>query len=375
MAHAKRHRNWGTPPWTIDFTPLAQPLPKQLDVAVIGGGFTGLAAAAWLRRIAPEKSVAVFEAGRIGSGASGRTGGMALGETAGGDLPELGDVLAGFTKILSDLEIECDLLLNGAWEIGRSPASIRSPIAWQDAGTLRVVKNVSGGTIDPGKLVSGLARAAHRRDAILCESSRVGKISWGETIELEVGASRVRAAKVLFATNAMELDASGLARLAQPKFTMAAATAPLTEDQLEAIGLGERKPFYTVDLPYLWGRVLRDNGIVWGAGLVHLDDWRELEQVSVSAGEPRRLIDSVETRIRGLHPALRSVQFTHRWGGPILVADSWQPVFARHPCSQNAIVLGAYAGHGVALSVYLGCWAAEALLGQRSLPSWGEIEE
>jgi hypothetical protein len=38
-------------------------------------------------------------------------------------------------------------------------------------------------------------------------------------------------------------------------------------------------------------------------------------------------------------------------------------------------VLGAYAGHGVALSVYLGCWAAEALLGQRSLPSWGEIEE
>jgi glycine/D-amino acid oxidase-like deaminating enzyme len=374
MAHAKRHRNWGTPPWKIDFSTRARSLPKQVDIAVIGGGFTGLAAAAWLRRIAPEKSVAVFEAGRIGSGASGRTGGMALGETAGGDLPGLGDVLAGFTRILSDLEIECDLVLNGAWEIGRSPASIRSPIAWQDAGTLRVVKNVPGGTIDPGKLLSGLARAAHRRAAILCENSSVGKISSGETIELEVGSSRVRAAQLLFATNAMELDTSGLARFAQPKFTMAVATEPLEESQLGAIGLGERKPFYTVDLPYLWGRVMRNTGIVWGAGLVHLNDWRELQQVNVSAGEPRRLIDSVETRIRGLHPALRSVQFTHRWGGPILVADSWQPIFSRHPRSQSAIALGAYAGHGVALSVYLGRWAAEALVGQRELPKWGKIK-
>ncbi|MFY9527608.1 MAG: FAD-binding oxidoreductase [Candidatus Acidiferrales bacterium] len=374
MAHTKHHRNWGTPPWTIDFTPPAQPLPRQLDVAVIGGGFTGLAAAAWLRRIAPEKSLAVFEAARIGSGASGRTGGMVLGETAGGDLPGLGDVLAGFTKILSDLEIECDLVLNGAWEIGRSPASVRSPISWQDSGTLRVVKNVPGGTIDPGKLVSGLARAADGRGAILCENSRVSKISWGETIQLEVGSSQVRAEQVLFATNAMELDASGLARFAQPKFTMAVASGPLEDSQLEAIGLGERKPFYTVDLPYLWGRVMRGHEIVWGAGLVHLDDWRELEGIDVLKGEPGRLVQLVETRIRGLHPALHSVELTHRWGGPILVADSWQPVFSRHPRSQNAIVLGAYAGHGVALSVYLGCWAAEALVGRRELPKWGKIK-
>jgi glycine/D-amino acid oxidase-like deaminating enzyme len=55
------------------------------------GGFTGLAAAAWLRLLAPEKSVAVLEAGRIGSGASGRTGGMILSRTAADDLPGLGD--------------------------------------------------------------------------------------------------------------------------------------------------------------------------------------------------------------------------------------------------------------------------------------------
>ena len=82
---------------------------------------------------------------------------------------------------------------------------------------------------------------------------------------------------------------------------------------------------------------------------------------------------SLEKRIRGLHPALASVKFTHRWGGPILFRDDWRPVFDFHPQSRNGIVVGAYAGHGVALSSYLGAWAAEALLGRRGLPDWGQI--
>src|SRR5579863_9645700 len=114
---------WGTPPWKITFTPQRHKLPAHVDFAVVGGGFTGLAAAAWLRLLAPEKSVAVFEAARIGSGASGRTGGMVLAETAAGDQPGLGDVLAGFRSILEKLKVRCDLDLNGAWEIARQPSS------------------------------------------------------------------------------------------------------------------------------------------------------------------------------------------------------------------------------------------------------------
>jgi glycine/D-amino acid oxidase-like deaminating enzyme len=45
-------------------------------------------------------------------------------------------------------------------------------------------------------------------------------------------------------------------------------------------------------------------------------------------------------------------------------------VFRRHSSSARALVLGAYSGHGVALSVYLGRWAAEVLLGRRELPAW-----
>ena len=83
---------------------------------------------------------------------------------------------------------------------------------------------------------------------------------------------------------------------------------------------------------------------------------------------------SLERRIRGLHPALASVAFTHRWGGPILFRDGWCPVFDFHAESGNGIVLGAYAGHGVALSSHLGVWAAEVLLGRRTPPEWGKVQ-
>src|ERR1700683_5430289 len=161
MCATPKLHNWGSPPWQIDFTAALKPapLPNVLDFAVIGGGFTGLAAAAWLRKIAPDKSVAVFEAWTVGAGASGRTGGMALAESAAGDLPGLGDILAGFSEILDELGVECDRHLHGAWEVGRDKALADSPISWNDSGTLRVTKEVPGGTIDPGKLVSGLAPA------------------------------------------------------------------------------------------------------------------------------------------------------------------------------------------------------------------------
>jgi glycine/D-amino acid oxidase-like deaminating enzyme len=82
---------------------------------------------------------------------------------------------------------------------------------------------------------------------------------------------------------------------------------------------------------------------------------------------------SFEKRIHRLHPTLARAKFTHEWGGPIAFRGDYQPVFARHPKSHHGIVLGAFAGHGVALSVYLGTWAAEALLGDRNLPHWGRI--
>ena len=162
------NKNWGKRPWTVEFRATPRGLPAAVDFAVVGGGFTGLAAAAWLKRLAPEKSVALFEAGQFGSGSSGYTGGVALAESAAGELPGLGDVLGGYQKILRELEVDGEISLPGAYELGRSAPLANTPIRWKDSGDLCAVKEVPGGTINPGKVLSGLARAAERaeRDAV-----------------------------------------------------------------------------------------------------------------------------------------------------------------------------------------------------------------
>lgn len=374
MGQFKENRTlWGQPPWQIDFIPEARPVPGEVDIGVIGGGFTGLAAAAYLRHLAPEKTVALLEAGRLGSAASGRTGGIVLPETAVGDLPGLGDVLGGFSRTLQELKIDCGLNLSGVWEIARSAGPFDSPISWEDSGTRRVVNEVPGGTIDPGKLLTGLARAAQRLGVLLQQTTPVRTVCFEEPIRLVLPHSELRARQVLFATNAQSLGLSGLAGRGQAKFTLAVATVPLKEDELEAIGLGQRKGFYALDSPYLWGRALADNGIVFGSGLVHVRDDGELAGINVRAGQSHELLERLERRIRRLHPALRLVKFTRRWGGPIFFPKAGRPFFARHPQSPCAIVLGGFSGQGVTLSVYLGCWAAEVMAGQRDLPDWGGL--
>ncbi len=366
---------WGDSPWKIDFQPSASDFPDETDFAVVGGGFTGLAAAAWLRRTDPAKSVVVLEASQIGAGASGRTGGIVLAETAAGDVPGLGDVLAGFEDILGKLEVECDLTLPGVWEIGRSGDKKRkSPIEWSDSGRLVVAGEFPGGTVDPGKLLSGLGRAAHRLGGKIFEESRVRSVEWADRPVLKIAGKTLRARKILFATNALSLDLAGFGDDAEPRLTLAVSTESVNDNLLGSVGLAERKPFYTVDLPYLWGRVTSDNSLIFGSGLVAPEGSRDLAKASLTSKEGSRLMQSLKARVRGLRPALKDVRFTHRWGGPILFRESWLPVFDWHPRSKNAIVLGAFAGHGVALSSYLGAWAAEALLGNRELPRWGRMK-
>jgi glycine/D-amino acid oxidase-like deaminating enzyme len=297
---------------------------------------------------------------------------MTLSETAAGNLPGLGDVLAGFSGVLQELRVHCDLKLPGAWEIGRQRVLPTSEIAWNDSGILGVTREVPGGTIDPGKMLSGLAQAASKSGALLFENAPVENLRSEESCVLTIHGKLVRARCVLLATNAESLELSGLAGNAQPKFTMAVATEPLSSEQLSSLGLASRKPFYTVDLPYLWGRVFHQNRIIFGSGLVHLEDWRELLTLDVAEGRAADLLADLETRVHQLHPALRDVRLSNRWGGPILIAAKWKPVFRRHPEHRDVIVLGAYSGHGVALSVYLGAWAAEAMLGKRDLPDWEE---
>lgn len=388
--------NWGKTPWKIFFRAKLKTLPDHVDIAIVGGGFTGLAAAALAKRAAPEKSVLVLEAERIGNGASGRTGGMVLAETAAGNLPGLGDVLKGYRKILRDLHVNADLTLPGVWEIARGSHSMegkkikplkRSAIDWSDSGRVRIVKKVSGGTVNPGKVLEGLARAAVRAGALIAENAEVTRIGTTHPIRLHVklrGRTRnLTADRVLLATNAgglflaPQISSPG----PEPKLTFALATAPLSKAQLVSLGMASRRPFYTVDIPYLWGRMFGKRRMIFGSGLVPAFDesvakrhakklWHGLENESVSRGAPLQRLHALKQRVRALHPVLKNVRITHRWGGPILITKDFVPVFRAHPKNKNLLFLGAYSGHGVAQSVYLGRWAAETLLGKRELPNW-----
>lgn len=388
---------WGVPPWTVNFRPVPGPLPDRVDFAVVGGGFTGLSAAAWLGRLEPGKSVLVLEASALGEGASGRTGGLALEDTAAGPLPGLGDVLAGYKKMLGTLRIDSGLELPGVYELGRSNPAKDSPICWSDSGDLRVVRTVPGGAVDPGKVVAGLARAAEKAGARIIERAEVQAIECTNPpclcvrrkVRGCIQQEKIRASQILLAVNAFSLGLSGLRGSTQSKLTLAMATAPLSLSQLKTIGLSSRRPFYTVDLPYLWGRLLDSNGLVFGAGLVpapatiaslfgkpareRSPDYAapNLYRFDVRKGEAAESFRWLEDRVRHLHPALESVRITHRWAGPILFTERMRPVFRRHPRSKNVMVLAGYNGHGVALSAYLGRWAAEVLLDCRSLPPWG----
>src|SRR5271169_6578798 len=229
--------NWGIRPWEAKFTPARRELPEKLDFAIVGGGFTGLAAAAWLKWLAPEKRVALFESDTIGAGSSGTTGGLALSETAVGDLLGLGDVLAGYQKILQQLEVDGELTLPGVYELGRTHPREDSPIHWRDQGDLCVVKEVAGGSINPGKVVSGLARAADRRGVLFFEHAGVDEVIFSDELELRSAAGVIQAANILFATNAFALELSGLHGRAQAAFTTAVMTEPLSEAVIARIGL------------------------------------------------------------------------------------------------------------------------------------------
>ncbi len=403
--------NWGRTPWEISFRGEVRRLPEHVDFAVVGGGFTGLTAAAWLARMAPGKSVLLLEAGLVGHGASGRTGGMALAQTAAGNLPGLGDVLRGYRNILKKLRVDADLALPGVWEVARGKRSMegrivhqlkRSPIDWNDSGRVRAVGKVPGGTVNPGKVVSGLARAAMKAGAQIVEGAEVVKIEFADQVRLyvrrrvgdRVTEKIIAAEKILLATNAGSV---GLAEElfggkvpAEPKLTFAIATAPLTRKQITAIGMSSGRPFYSVDIPYLWGLLLKNNRMIFGSGLVPgfgeslrretktrtpmasqvKKVWSGLEEFDIWRGESAERIRTLVGRVRKLHPALKNVRVTHRWGGPILLTKDFVPVFRRPPKSKKVIVLGGYSGHGVALSVYLGRWAAESLLGRRAVPNW-----
>jgi glycine/D-amino acid oxidase-like deaminating enzyme len=335
---------------------------------MVGGGFTGLAASYTLS--SQGANVALFEAQRLGSGASGRTGGVVLEDPAAGPLPDTGDCIPALQRILNKTGIECDLELAGCWELAHAAAG---PKLWRDGDRDLVIhETVPGGTLDPGRLIDGLARAALQGGATLHEYAPVTRISGKAPLRLQIGNQEVRADHVVLGLNAYTPSLIPVGEDFHPALTLALCTKPLAPGTLEAIGLADRRPFYTVDMPFLWGRPLGDDRLIFG-GCLAFDVGKQVRQLDLRASEVAQSLAHLEGRIRELHPALADAQVDKRWGGPVAFRSNRSPILCRHESLPGLILTGAYAGHGIALSVGLGELAAQAILEDRALPDWGQV--
>ena len=361
---------WGEPVWSCPIQVAPQPLADGLrvDVAIVGAGFTGLATAFYMLRSYPERRVAVFEAQQVGAGASGRTGGLVLADTAVGPLPGVEDCIETVQELVTTQGIACDLQLPGCWEIGRRQAHPLSPIQWTDHGALQVVHTLPGGAFDPRRFLAGLADIVQRSGGQIFEDAPVIGLEVAPVgdVRLDVAGKSVYAERAVFATNAFCLPLLGLQDRAGGAHAIAVATEPVADSALDDLGWTSRTPFYTLDRPSLWGRVTADNRAVIGSGLTGHGD---VQNARIDAPKTRRLFESLERRIHHLHPVLRDVRLTHRWMGPLCFGTDDKPLIMGRDEDRVLIATG-YRGHGVALSVRVGKLLAEVLAGTGQLPMW-----
>jgi gamma-glutamylputrescine oxidase len=360
---------------------------RRADVVVVGGGFTGLSAAAHLAKAGVD--VTLIDANRFGDGASGRNGGqMGTGQRA--SLDEL-EAALGWTraKALFDLaeEAKAHLLEFAAVnniEIDFVPGQLSvahkkryveeyrkyadymrqragyEHIAFMDARETAErlgstvyfggVRDTGTGHIHPLKLVIGTARVAAEAGAHLFENTRsTGIRNVGGKVEVTTPTGTITADKALYAVNAHGSDVEPVsAAHVMPIGSFIGATVPLGADSPVLPG-GEAVDDSRFVVRYF--RKSRDGRLLFGG--------REIYAVKDS----KDIHVQIRRQIAEIYPALKDVEITHGWGGFVGITMPRRP-FVRE-VMPNVISAGGYSGHGVMLSNFVGKLYAETVAGNR----------
>jgi len=291
----KGRRRWGETPWLR-----AEGLPRgnntaPCDVAIVGGGLTGASTAYHLAKRGIRSTI--FEAARIGDGASGRSGGLVLEGTAAGVLEEVDSCVAELEALVGEERIDCDLSLPGCWEIEHRASANDRMLPWSDGGQpVCITRMVKGGTVQPAALVGGIARAAVLRGAVILESRAVQRIAVEPQLAIESDGKTIHPGYIVLVLNAWTSALLPNASRIESSLTFACATEPLPPATLRAIGLDANIPFYTTDGPYLWGRTIADGRVIFGSQLV-FGSPAELEGIDVSAGESGAALEALRKRV------------------------------------------------------------------------------
>lgn len=378
--------------------PLTEDL--QADVAIIGAGFTGLWAAYYLKRQAPALNIVMLEAQIAGFGASGRNGGWLMGNLLGEDR-----LLSGLTpaaraesfqllhgipdevaRVCADEGIDCDLRKGGVlYAAARYPEQERrlrellddyrkqglgeADYTWLSPQALREQLNVAnayGGlysphcaTIQPAKLVRGLARVVESLGVRIFEQSPVLRWQAGEATTAN---ARVKADWVVPAVEGYSSELPPLNNHLVAAQSLIVATEPLPADVWSQIGLSHGQAFSENSRQVTYGQRTHDNRLVFGARGGYRFGGRLRQDFNLTASER-----ALRQQLFGdLFPMLRNVRLTHAWGGNLGVARRFQPHMLADR-RQRVALAGGYGGEGVGASNLGGRTLADLILGRDTL--------
>ncbi|WP_371811351.1 NAD(P)/FAD-dependent oxidoreductase [Stappia sp. 28M-7] len=360
---------------------------RQADVAIIGGGFTGLNAAITLAEAG--RSVVLIEQNRIGWGASGRNGGQLhsgqrrdqahLEKQYGLDIARRLWTFAEEAKALlhdrvQRFGIDCDWtegLIHAAhkerfvaeeWDYAEKLArdygyDAVTPLDRAQLAAAIGTKQYFGGVRDGGaghlhplKLAQGLADAAEAAGAVLHEATHAVSLRHaGGRVLVETGQGEIDAGSVLLAGNGYlaGLDRDSEARV-MPINNYILTTEPLSREAADHLIPGREAVSDSRFVVYYW-RLTRDLRLLFGGG----ETYRR--------GFPPDLRAFVRSHLSNVYPQLATAPVSHAWGGTLGVTTSRMPCLRR--TAPGVYVAAGFSGHGVAIAGFCGHAAASAMLG------------
>jgi len=367
------------------------PVEGHYDVAIVGGGFTGLSAALHLAKAGVR--VVVLEGGTVGSGASGRNGGhlnngiahsyLAAKAHLGADRAKalyraFDDSIDSIERIVREETIDCAFRRSGKLKLASKPAHMDTlarnfEVLHQevdpDTALLRredlaaevgsdafhgAMLSRQSAMMHMGRYVTGLAMAATRHGATIYEDALVAhRRQTGDRTELETPRGTVTADTVVLATGAYTTkNFPYFRRRIIPVGSFIIATRPLSESEIAATMPGNRTYVTSMNIGNYF-RLAPDRRMIFG-GRARFSATSD-QSSDAKSGEVLR------ASLAKLFPHLARVEIDYCWGG---LVDMTQDRFPRAGFADGVWFAMGYSGHGAQMSTQMGIVLADAIMGK-----------
>ena len=358
------------------------------DVAIVGGGLTGLWTAYYLLERDPTLRVAVLEKHIAGFGASGRNGGwcsalfpastaaLAREHGRGAALAmrrAMVDTVDEVGRVAAAEGIDCDFVRGGTLSLARTPLQLEAARAevlearGYGVDDLRLVETDVGGALGasvdpacarlhPAKLVRGLARLLEAHGVPIYEQSEV--LDWTAG-SVTTARGTVSAPHVVIATEGYGATLPKSRRGILPLYSLMIATEPLDDAVWRDIGIEHGQTFTDFRHLLVYGQRTADNRFAFG-GRGARYHWGS----AIRDGYDRvpRVFDHLRAALVDLFPQAAQAEVTHRWGGPLGVPRDWH-ASVRYDESTGIGAAGGYVGDGLSTTNLAGRTLADLVTG------------